>query len=80
MWQEGGRGRLSDLQITHGQTQIGLIGERAHTCAPGRRHQELGANKDRNSSDALKPFSFPMSRLFECCGYSSLKGNRGESS
>lgn len=35
------RGRLSDLQITHGKKQIGLIWEHAHTCARGKANHEL---------------------------------------
>lgn len=34
------RGRLSDLQITHGKKQIGLIWEHAHTCARGKANHE----------------------------------------
>lgn len=52
--------------------------DRAHAHAGGSRHQEPGGGKraggdKQNSSNALKPFSFPMSRLWECCGCSSLK-------
>lgn len=36
-----GAERLTDLQITHGKKQIGLICEHACTCAQGKRHQEL---------------------------------------
>lgn len=35
------RGRLSDLQITHGKKQIGLIWGHAHTCARGKGYQDL---------------------------------------
>lgn len=32
---------LSDLQITHGKKQIGLIWEHAHTCVQGLRNHRL---------------------------------------
>lgn len=32
----GGAQRLTDLQLTHGKKQIGLICEHAHTCAKGK--------------------------------------------
>lgn len=43
------------------------------TPGAGRGQGWSGGGDKQNSSNALKPFSFPMSRLWECCGYSSLK-------
>ena len=72
----GGVQGLADLQITHGKKQIGLICAHAHTCARRRGHRWPGcccrlvsagtpatATDIRgNSSNALKPSSFPTSR------------------
>lgn len=50
---EGGTQRFTDLQITHGKKQIGLICEHARTCAQGKGHPELCCRRLSHSIQLL---------------------------